>query len=99
MSKKAPAKEAAKKAPTKEAAKAPAKGAKGAKAPAKGALKSGAKPGEKRGFKNRPKQQKTKEDELKQWIPVTKLGRLVKAGLIKSLEEELVKSIIFFLAF
>jgi len=95
MSKKAPAKEAAKKpakgekevakeAPAKGGAKAPAKGA---KAPAKGALKGGAKPGEKRGFKNRPKPQKTKEDELKAWIPVTKLGRLVKAGLVRSLEE------------
>jgi len=30
---------------------------------------------------------KTKEDELKEWIPVTKLGRLVKEKHIKRLEE------------
>jgi len=31
--------------------------------------------------------QRTKEDTTKQWVPVTKLGRLVNDGKIKSLEE------------
>jgi len=37
-----------------------------------------------RGAKGAPK---TKEDELKNWVPTTKLGRLVKAGLVKKLEQ------------
>ena len=42
----------------------------------------------KRTFQNRPKKpRKTKEEELQSWVPVTKLGRLVKAGHITSLEQ------------
>ena len=42
----------------------------------------------KKTFQKRPsKPKKTKEQELQEWTPVTKLGRLVKAGHITSLEE------------
>ena len=78
-----------KEAPAKSAP--PAKGAPAKKgAPGKVAKAPSKTPGgdkDKRQFKNRQRPQKTKEDELKQWVPVTKLGRLVKAGLIKNLEQ------------
>jgi len=34
-----------------------------------------------------PRGPKTKEDSIKEWVPCTKLGRLVKAGTIKKLEQ------------
>jgi len=39
------------------------------------------------GKRRRRRQGKTKEEELKTWAPITKLGRLVKGGKIKYLEE------------
>lgn len=77
---------APKKGATKEVAKSEAKkGAAPKKVLKKEMSKSDAK---KRSFQNRPKKpKKTKQEELESWIPVTKLGRLVKAGYIKSLEE------------
>ena len=42
-----------------------------------------------RGFGERRQQRKPekREREEEQWIPITKLGRLVKGGLITSIEE------------
>jgi len=81
-------KKGATKAPAKEAAKSQAGQKEAAKktAPKKVAPKKTAPV--KKGFQNRPKKpRKTKEEELQSWIPITKLGRLVKAGQIRSLEE------------
>jgi len=40
-----------------------------------------------RGRGRRPGRRGTRKDEEKDWVPVTKLGRLVKDGKIKSMEE------------
>jgi len=55
--------------------------------PPKKVAKKTALPEKKKTFKNRPKKTKSKDEELQSWVPVTKLGRLVKAGHIRSLEE------------
>lgn len=41
--------------------------------------------GDRRQQNRRPPEKKEREEE--QWIPITKLGRLVKGGFIKSVEE------------
>lgn len=58
-----------------------------AAAPSRGGFGRGGDRGRGRGRGGRGRGRGRKDDGEKEWVPVTKLGRLVKAGKIKTIEE------------